>query len=207
MASPKLLQKQQAKHLYFRTSKTIKAIAETVGVTPKALFSWIKKERWAEQKEQAFYSPEQILTKLYEQLREINNNIAQREEGKRFGTKEELDAQAKIISAITAITKNSAEAWRNIAPEFEVSTEETLKKPEKLNVKFRHSGKIVGEIKAGDIPLGGVQPNGLYAADENTMHEYYCRIANLFITADVPFPADFDPNQNRKRGNHGGITS
>jgi hypothetical protein len=186
MPRPKTLQKQQAKYLYFTTSRTQREIATAVGVTPKALSHWVVKEAWAEEKKKAYYSPEQILHQLYEQLREINENILARDEGKRYGTKEELEANTKILALITNTLKNTHDIWRNVTPDFDIKTVAEPREDEPLNIDIYREGsdKKIGSIKAGDIPIGGKLPNGAFAHDQNTAHEYYTRVAVMLASVD-----------------------
>lgn len=196
MARPKTLQKQQAKYLYFTTSRTQREIAAAIGVTPNALSRWVTKEAWAEEKKKAYYSPEQLLHQLYEELREINNNISKRPEGARFGTKEENEAKTKILALITNTIKNTHDVWRNISPDVDITIAAETKKEEPFSVGLKYGGKKIGSIKLGEIPIGGKQPDGTFAHDEKTAHEYYIRIAFLLAIAD--HPCDWDEHE-RKR--------
>ena len=118
MPNVKAEQKEKAQYLYFTTNKTQKNIARAVEVSEQTMSAWVREGDWAEEKKKKFYSPEEEINHLYEELREINNNISQRKEGERFATKEELEIKAKILSLIAAQLKNEACNNRNIAPDF-----------------------------------------------------------------------------------------
>lgn len=186
MPYTKTRQKELAKHLYFTTCHTQKAIAEAVGVTPKSMSGWVRSENWVEQKKSQFYSPDQLLHQLYDQLRDINAVIAARGEGEKRGTKEELEASAKIVSLITAIAKAKPDTWRNINQEIDITATPPEPKKEGLVTRFKYGGKEIGTIKMGDIPMGGRQPNGTFIADDRTMHEYYSRVSFLLAIANLP---------------------
>lgn len=195
MPYTKTRQKELAKHLYFTTCHTQKDIANAVGVTPKSMSTWVRSENWADKKKEQYYSPEQLLHELYDQLRDINAQIAAREEGLRRGTKEELEASAKIVSLITAIAKAKPDTWRNINQEINISATPPEPKKEGLSTTFKYGGKEIGKIKMGDIPMGGRQPNGTFIADDRTMHEYYSRVAYLLAVANLP---GSDPGPDRR---------
>ncbi len=113
-------QKEHARYLYFTTALTQKQIAEAVDVVRKTVSRWIADGNWEEHKKIAYFSPDQETQYLYDELREIDRNIRKRAEGQRFGTKEELDAKAKILNLIMGPLKNTADKWRNITPQYEV---------------------------------------------------------------------------------------
>ncbi len=120
-------EKEKAHYLYFNTAKTQKEIAKLLNISERTMISWVKNGNWADLKKATYYSPEQETHFLYEELREIDNNIRQRKPGERFGTKLELEAKAKILSLITGPLKDTAEKWRNVIHEYAVeeSTETT----------------------------------------------------------------------------------
>ena len=102
-----------ARYLYFHTDSTQKEIAGAVGVAEKTMTAWVRNGSWAEHKKAAFYSPDQQVQNLYEELRQIDNNIKARNDGERFGTKEETEARAKLLSLIVAHANNPDDKWRN----------------------------------------------------------------------------------------------
>jgi uncharacterized protein YjcR len=116
MPNFKAEQKEQARYLYFTTNKTQKEIARVTEVSEQTMSAWVREENWAEEKKKKYHSPGEEIHHLYEQLREINNNIDQRKEGERYATKEELDIKAKILALISAQLKNEACNNRNVAP-------------------------------------------------------------------------------------------
>lgn len=112
-------QKEHARYLYLNTTMTQKEIATAVSIDPKTLHTWIRNENWAEHKRITFYSPGQSVQSLYEELREIDNNIRGRDIGMRFGTKEEIEARTKILNLIMGPLKNAADKWRDAIPDYE----------------------------------------------------------------------------------------
>lgn len=147
MPISKETQKEHARYLYFTTALTQKQIAEAVDVVPKTISRWIAESNWEEHKKITYFSPDQETQYLYDELREIDNNIRKREPGLRFGTKEELEAKAKILNLIMGPLKNTADKWRNITPQYVVEEPKVLEGKEE-----RHRGF--------DIIIEGIDPKG-----------------------------------------------
>lgn len=126
MPNYKNTKREQARYLYFNTSKTQREIARVLEVTEKTLSTWARRGRWADIKKSTLYSSEQELHNLFEELKQINYNIQQREPGLRYSTKEELDAKAKIIAIITGPLGSTA-TWRNLPTDFNYSEVYTSK--------------------------------------------------------------------------------
>ena len=135
MSNYKTTQKAQAKYLYFTTAHTQKVIAHILGINEKTMSQWVRGGNWAALKKAAYHSPEQEVEQLYKELRQINENINKRPIAERFGTKEELEARAKILAIITGPLKNHTDAWRNIAPELDY---EPLEMASSGDGKFSH---------------------------------------------------------------------
>lgn len=128
--------KELARYLYFHTAASQKQIAQAVFVTEKTLYNWMRRGNWATLKKATFYSPDQETHYLYEELRAINNKIQARDEENRHGTREELEAKAKIISMITSLKKNADDKWRNPAPDFEMP-DFNSRQPEEYVIVFK----------------------------------------------------------------------
>lgn len=95
--------KDIAKSLYLNGNYTQEEIADKVGSTRQTVSRWIKDGAWEELKASITITPAQILSGLNRQIIEINNNINEREEGKRFATVTEADTLSKLASAIKKI--------------------------------------------------------------------------------------------------------
>jgi transcriptional regulator with XRE-family HTH domain len=106
MANQNIDKKDIAKSLYLNGSFTQEEIAEKVGTTRQTVSRWVKQGAWDELKASLTITPAQILAGLNRQIVEINNNINQREEGKRFATVPEADTLAKLASAIKKIEQD-----------------------------------------------------------------------------------------------------
>jgi hypothetical protein len=177
MAQRKARQRQHARYLYFRTALSQKAIAGAVGVSERSLYSWIRTEKWAEQKEATYYSPEQEIHQLFEQLRKRNEVIALRPDG--IATKEDLDFKAKIAALIAVYLKNGPASWRNIAAEYDLENKDVvdlaaLSALERRNLEKRR--KIAEE-----------DANAEYGErfDPAYIHKYYMTIARDKFDADT----------------------
>lgn len=96
-------QKQElCKELYLKTDNTIKAICEKVGCSTRSFNIWKKAGKWEDLKISYTITKEQELRRIYIQIREINNSIADNPEGQRYAT----TTQADILSKISATAKN-----------------------------------------------------------------------------------------------------
>lgn len=103
MGKTNIDKKDIAKSLYLNGSFTQEEIAAKVGTTRQTVSRWVKEGGWEELKASFTITPTQILAGLNRQIVEINNNINEREEGKRFATVTEADTLAKLASAIKKI--------------------------------------------------------------------------------------------------------
>lgn len=95
--------KDIAKSLFINGNFTQEEIAVKVGAARQTVARWIKDGQWEQLKASVTITPQQILAGLNRQIIEINNNINQREDGKRFATVNEADTLAKLASAIRKI--------------------------------------------------------------------------------------------------------
>lgn len=96
MAKTKTNQKECAKSIYLSTNESIDEIAAKVGVTRQTVSRWIKQEGWDGVKSAQDKTPEEFINEWSAQIAEINRNIVEREEGKRFATPAEADAMRKL---------------------------------------------------------------------------------------------------------------
>ncbi len=162
MPVTKSTEKEKAHYLYFNTAKTQKEIANMLDVTEKTMSGWVTGGNWAELKKATYYSPDQETHFLYEELREIDNNIRKRPEGERFGTKLELEAKAKILSLITGPLKNTGDKWRNIIHEYAIEESQPNDQLDNhvgyhkgINDKF---GNPIPRNRGFDIIIEGIDP-------------------------------------------------
>ena len=93
-------QQQQAKEYYFGTTKTKKEIAQSVGVCEKTIHRWIKQEAWDSLKQAAHAMPCIMVDNMCSQLIELQNNIAEREEGQRYPSLQEAEITRKLVNCI-----------------------------------------------------------------------------------------------------------
>jgi DNA-binding XRE family transcriptional regulator len=106
MSKQNIDKKDIAKSLYLNGNFTQEEIADKVGTTRQTVSRWIKEGGWEDLKASITITPAQILSGLNRQIVEINNNINEREEGKRFATVAEADTLAKLASAIKKIEQD-----------------------------------------------------------------------------------------------------
>ncbi|MBL4828461.1 MAG: DDE transposase family protein [Aliivibrio sp.] len=100
--------KEYAQVLYLKTNHTQKDIAVRVGVTEKTLGKWIREGDWEMLKSSLIITKEQELRRMYQQLNELNNNIAGRKEGERYATSKEADIISKLSAAIKNLERDTS---------------------------------------------------------------------------------------------------
>ncbi len=89
-----------AKTLYLEGNFTQEEIAVKVGTTRQTIIRWAKEDKWQELKASLSVTPTQLISQWQQQIVEINNNIASRDEGKRYATPAEADALLKLATSI-----------------------------------------------------------------------------------------------------------
>lgn len=154
----KTSQKEKAKYIYLTTEKTQKEIADMVGVTAHTLSAWVRKGEWARIKRETFYSPEQEIHNLYEELRQINKNIQARPPEERYSNKQELEAKTKILALLSGPLRKTGDKWRNVTPEVDCEPEE-------------------------ESALSGKPAKRQFSAAE--LRKYYEKVAYWYVMADM----------------------
>lgn len=99
--------KEWAGMLYLKENLTQQEIADKVGVSRITLNKWVKTEMWEQRKAGLTLTREEQIGLLYQQVAEINRNIKDREEGKRYATSKEADVLIKLSSAIKKMETES----------------------------------------------------------------------------------------------------
>lgn len=99
--------KEWAGMLYLKENLTQQEIADKVGVSRITVNKWIKAEMWEQRKAGLTLTREEQIRLLYQQVAEINRNIKDREEGKRYATSKEADVLIKLSSAIKKMETES----------------------------------------------------------------------------------------------------
>lgn len=99
--------KEWAGMLYLKENLTQQEIADKVGVSRITVNKWIKAEMWEQRKAGLTLTREEQIGLLYQQVAEINRNIKNRDEGKRFATSKEADVLIKLSSAIKKMETES----------------------------------------------------------------------------------------------------
>lgn len=99
--------KEWAGMLYLKENLTQQEIADKVGVSRITVNKWIKAEMWEQRKAGLTLTREEQIRLLYQQVAEINRNIKDRDEGKRFATSKEADVLIKLSSAIKKMETES----------------------------------------------------------------------------------------------------
>jgi len=105
MDLPIAQKKEWAKLLYLKSELNQKEIAEKVGVAEKTLSKWVndEHENWELLKSSFIITREQELRRIYIQISELNNSIANRDEGFRFSTPRDADVLSKLASAAKSL--------------------------------------------------------------------------------------------------------
>ena len=92
--------KQIAKSMFLSGKYQQKEISQIVKVSEQTVCRWVEKHNWKELRASLTATRENILAQYHMQLEEINNNIQNREAGKRFAEGKEADTIIKISAAI-----------------------------------------------------------------------------------------------------------
>lgn len=100
MAKLNIDKKDIAKTLFVNGDFTQEEIAAKVGTTRQTVSRWAKEGNWDELKASLTITPDQIIAQFHRQIMEINNRIAQRDQGQRFASAAEADALAKLAGAV-----------------------------------------------------------------------------------------------------------
>jgi transposase-like protein len=96
-------QQAQARELYFGSGKTQREIAQAVGVHEKTVYRWIKQDAWEQLKQASLAMPVIIADNMCNQLIELQNSIAEREEGKRIPSMQEAEIMRKLVNCVTKL--------------------------------------------------------------------------------------------------------
>lgn len=89
--------------MYINENRTQAEIAEACGVSRQTIIRWAKVDHWEEHKASLTMTREEQIKNLQRQIVEINNNIIDREPGKRFATPAEADTIAKLTNSINKL--------------------------------------------------------------------------------------------------------
>lgn len=95
--------RQWAMSMYIHENRTQEEIADAVGVSRQTIVRWAKADNWQEQKASLTMTTECQIKALKQQIVDINDNIAQREVGKRHATPREADTISKLTNAINKL--------------------------------------------------------------------------------------------------------
>ena len=101
MSQLSLLQKKEwAQLLYTKEDLTQQAIAEKVGVAQQTISKWILNGGWEKLRTSLVRIKSHEITRLYNQLVQLNTEIEGRPEGKQYASSKEMDVIAKLTAAI-----------------------------------------------------------------------------------------------------------
>ncbi len=95
--------KDYAKTLYLGERLTQDEIAERVGVSRVTVNRWINTEGWEQLRTSLTITKEEQIKSIYQQIKNLNDTILSREEGKRFATPAEADALNKYATTINKL--------------------------------------------------------------------------------------------------------
>jgi transcriptional regulator with XRE-family HTH domain len=93
--------KDYAKLLYTVQGVTVqKELAQRSGVSEQTISKWVRTEKWEQIRASVIITKEEELKRLYYQVTELNDAIAQREQGYRYANTKEADVLVKLTAAI-----------------------------------------------------------------------------------------------------------
>ena len=117
--------KDYAKTLYVSERLTQEEIAERVGVTRITVNRWINAEGWEQLRTSLTITKEEQIKNLYQQLKNLNDTILARDEGKRCATPAEADALNKYA---TTINKLEGAVFRKLTTFLRANAPEEVKR-------------------------------------------------------------------------------
>ena len=91
--------KEWAELLYARTMMTQKEISERVGVSQITMSKWKEAGNWDKLRTSFYITKGQELSRIYQQISELNNSISSRNEGERYASTREADIITKLAAA------------------------------------------------------------------------------------------------------------
>lgn len=95
--------KEYAKLLYTLKGLTQVAAAQQAGVSRNTMNKWVNDEGWDSLRASLSITKEQELRRVYAQINELNNGIANREEGKRYANSKEADTLSKLAATAKSL--------------------------------------------------------------------------------------------------------
>lgn len=98
------LKKEHAKLLFTQEKLSQKEIAERVNVSEQTITKWVNANNgeWRRLRQNLIVTKKEQLSRIYEQLDEITEEVQKREKGKRYVNSKEAD----ILVKLTAAAKN-----------------------------------------------------------------------------------------------------
>lgn len=96
----KLNKRALARDLFMQGEYTQEEIAQKIGTARQTIARWAKEDNWTELKSSLSVTPTKLIVQWQQQIAEINNTIAQREEGTRYASPAESDSMLKLASSI-----------------------------------------------------------------------------------------------------------
>ncbi len=101
--------KDWAKLLFTKEGiNTQKELAARVGVSEKTIGKWIKDEAWEKLRTSLIMTKEEELSRLYDQLSELNTWITSKPKGKRYADAKEADTLVKLSAAIRSLETDTS---------------------------------------------------------------------------------------------------
>lgn len=100
--------REWAELLYARTMMTQKEIAEKVGVAEKTIVEWKQTYNWEHLRTSFYITKGQELSRIYQQISNLNTHISQRPEGERFANSREADTIAKLATAARSLENETS---------------------------------------------------------------------------------------------------
>ncbi len=98
-------QQETARNLFFQSGKTRAEIAEAVGVSERTITLWTKAGDWKRLRSASKLMPSLIVENFYSQIQELNEDIRNREPGKRYPSVQEAEIFRKLTVTAERLKK------------------------------------------------------------------------------------------------------
>ncbi len=92
--------REKARELFLHFRLTQAQIAEKCGVSQKTISLWAIEGKWKEAKKLITLSPDYLKNQIFNEIAEINRNIAAREPGQRYATRDEAYIRKRLFEAV-----------------------------------------------------------------------------------------------------------
>ncbi|MGB0870338.1 MAG: DUF1804 family protein [Flavobacteriales bacterium] len=121
--------------LYVENGLTQKQIATRLGVSTVTVGRWSAKDDWTRLRATHIMGKKETLSRLYEQITELDNAIRSKPKGQRYADSKQADTLVKLTASVERLeTKKSLSRITDVLKDFLRWTAENLDKDESMKI-------------------------------------------------------------------------